>query len=136
MRSRKVSYGCGSLTMTKDSQMLMLHRSLLTFVCMLVLAGCSDDSRACTQSALVGLHVTVLGAANPDGGTITVTITDGDYEEELGCRPEGTSLECSGATERPGTYRIDVIANGDVVSTEEVTVGEEVCHVIPEHVEI
>jgi hypothetical protein len=114
-------------------------RFWLTFACLLVLDGCSedtDDTMVCTLEARAGLQVTVLGAANPDGGTITVTITDGDYEEELSCGPEGASLVCSGATERPGTYRIDVIANGDVVATEEITIGADECHVIPEQVEI
>jgi hypothetical protein len=112
------------------------HLELLTRVCVLVLAGCSEGSVACSDDFRSGLRVTVLGAASPDGGTITVPITDGDYEEELGCAPEGASLVCSGATERPGTYHIEVIANGDVVATEDVVVGEDECHVIPEDVEI
>lgn len=113
-----------------------MHIFVLLVACMLVLTGCSEDTVNCTADARVGLVVTVVGAANPDGGTIGVTITDGDYEEELSCAAEGQSLVCSGATERPGSYRIEVIANGDVVATEEVTVGEDECHVIPEDVEI
>jgi hypothetical protein len=116
--------------------MMTIDRFLLTFACALALIGCSEDSVDCTLDARTGLRVTVLGAANPDGGTITVSITDGDYEEELGCAPEGASLVCSGATERPGTYHIEVIANGDVVATEDVMVGKDECHVIPEDVEI
>jgi hypothetical protein len=113
-----------------------MHLFVLLVAGMFVLGGCSEDTMECTLDARVGLVVTVLGAASPDGGTITVTITDGDYEEELGCSAEGPSLVCSGATERPGTYRIDVIAGGEIVETEEVTVGEDECHVIAEEVEI
>jgi hypothetical protein len=113
-----------------------MHLFILMVAGMFVWGGCSEDTIDCTADARTGLTVTVFGAASPDGGTIGVTITDGDYEEELGCSVEGPSLVCSGATERPGTYRIDVIANGEIVETEEVTVGEDRCHVIPEDVEI
>ena len=104
-----------------------------------LVSACSGDDepqRACTAIAVAGLRVIVAGAANPDGGTITVTATDGDYEEELECEPEGPSLVCQGARERPGTYVIEVVAGGDVVATEEVTVGEDDCHVITEEVTI
>jgi hypothetical protein len=113
--------------------------TLLRALCLtaaVVITGCRESSRDCTQIALVGLNVTVMGAGDPDGGTITVTATDGDYVEELSCAPQGESLVCAGATERPGRYLIEVIAGGDVVASKEVTVGEDECHVIPEDVSI
>lgn len=114
----------------------------VVMACLAVLASaCGDDSGTqqmirCDAVAITGIEVTVLGAADPDGGTIGVRVIDGSYVEELECGPEDGSLLCSGAYERAGTYRIEVVVNGEVVATEEATVTEDECHVMTEEVTI
>lgn len=110
-----------------------------SLLCVAVLAtACSDDANAdgmaCTLNAVVGLEVTVRGAGNADGSVIGVTITDGDYVEELDCGSDGYSLVCRGAVERAGTYKVEVIAGGDVAITEQVTVADGECHVVPKKI--
>lgn len=111
--------------------------TLAVIAVLIVASACLEDEqpdRACTTIAIEGLRVTVSGAGDPDGGTITVTATDGDYVEELVCGSENGSLVCSGATERAGTYLIEVVAGGDVVAMRSVAVGEDECHVITEDI--
>lgn len=95
--------------------------------------GCVDWLRdllpiACTEEFRYGLSGTVT---DPDGEAIenvTVTITDGDYEEDAMFLSD---TEYVGAGEREGTYTITVEAPGyETATLENVEVTADECHVI------
>lgn len=91
---------------------------------LMLLGGCVDV--ACSSLAQWGLSVQVTGADTGQPIAATVIVRDGDYVEELvvvGDRHVG-------AAERPGTYRLEITADG---YTSRVVDGVEVddggCHV-------
>ena len=108
----------------------------------LVLVSCSldvdnPDQVACTQEFVFGLNVTVRDATDNTVLTegITVTATEGTYIEELTLFP-GFDVFV-GAGERAGIYLIEVTSdNYQTYTSDPVTVEADICHVIPEAVEI
>jgi len=108
----------------------------LVLSCLLMsTVGCVDWLRdllpiACTLEFRYGLSGTVT---DPDGAAIenvSVTITDGDYEEDAMFLSE---TEYVGAGEREGTYTITVEAPGyETATLENVVVTGDECHVTGE----
>ncbi|GEM_PF-1698855 len=106
-----------------------VHGSVLVVACF-AHAACLFDPEACTMEARVGLRVTVRNAETgaPAGPGATVTATDGAYRETLLAFPD--SLTFLGATERPGTYDVQVIQVGfQSWSRQGVEVRDGGCHV-------
>jgi len=114
----------------------------LILLATLVLASCSldvdnPDQIACTQEFVFGLNVTVRDVTDNTILTegITVTATEGTYLEELTLFP-GFDVFV-GAGERAGNYIIEVTSdNYQTYISDTITVEEDICHVIPEVVEI
>jgi hypothetical protein len=87
----------------------------------------------CTAILLPGIRVTIVDGTtgNPFAGDVTVTVTDGSYTETdspppLPAGPRVSSL----AGERPGTYRVEVLAPGYVTWVRtNVRVTRDDCHV-------
>jgi hypothetical protein len=95
-----------------------------------LLGGCD---LMCTLELRWGLSVGVTGADTGQPLDAMVVIRDGDYVEEL--RP--VSERHVGAGERPGSYRIDIIATGYAPKTlDGVEVDDEGCHVETEQIDV
>lgn len=109
-------------------------RHLLPLI-VLLSVGCSDDaSIICTTEARFGVNVTakdaVTGQLIPAG--VRGALRDGNYLDSLQVFTdiEGRIHSLAGAVERPGTYRVDLVATGYqpwTVSNVVVTAGR--CHV-------
>lgn len=90
--------------------------------------GCSGGG-----AALPGLRVTVLDS--PGGPTVClntlVTAQDGTYRETL-IKVDAASGSCAfvGASERPGTYTVEVNQSGRIVTVDNVRVMDGGCHVL------
>ena len=102
----------------------------------LTCGGNDDDSIACTEQFVYGLNVTVKDASNnvilTEG--ITVIARDGNHEEEL--MHVGTD-SFVGAGERAGNYIIEVTSiNYQTYTSETSQLDADLCHVIPEVIEI
>ncbi|HMC01045.1 MAG TPA: hypothetical protein VKN14_08430 [Flavobacteriaceae bacterium] len=111
------------------------------FSLMLFLAMCNtnddDDQVFCTEQYVYGLSVIVKDANTNNIITenITVIARDGNYQETL-MTIEGVD-SFFGAGERAGSYFIEVTStNYQPYISAAVLVAEDVCHVIPENVEI
>ncbi|GEQ84982.1 hypothetical protein ULMS_04900 [Patiriisocius marinistellae] len=112
----------------------------LLFICLtLVAVSCNNDDEAgnininCTEVFVNGLSVTIkdgqTDAILTDG--ITVMAVDGDYSETLMLIND----VFVGAGERAGTYSITATGDNYMPQTiNDVIVGEDECHVIPEEV--
>ncbi len=104
---------------------------------LLLLVACSDDTPlVCTAEARFGVNVMVRDAVTrqpvPDG--VRGTLHDGSYSESLQVMHdiEGRIYSLAGAVERPGSYRIELLADGYRPWTREnVRVSADRCHVIP-----
>ncbi len=100
--------------------------------------GCNNNdgnSVACTEIYVYGLNVTVKNAVSNEIITngITVLASEGDYAEELVLFADSYS----GAGERPGSYILKITGNEyQNYISEIIEVGTDVCHVIPELVQI
>lgn len=118
-------------------------KKLLLLILVILVASCnSDDDNSgpqnCTEVYIYGLKVTVKDNSNnaiiTDG--LTVTATEGSYEEEL-MRIENSDFFI-GAGEREGTYIIEITSNDYqtyISDPVEVKKTEDDCHVITEEVE-
>ncbi len=101
-----------------------MKRALLFLLLLAPLGGCFDV--VCTSELRWGLRISVTGADTGQPVEATVVVRDGDYVEEL----ETVGTYHVGAGERPGTYRIDITAEGYAQKTiEGVEVDEDGCHV-------
>ncbi|MEZ4857451.1 MAG: carboxypeptidase-like regulatory domain-containing protein [Flavobacteriaceae bacterium] len=112
----------------------MVKKIILYSLCFTLFA-CpqKDDGIACTEEFVYGLSIAVYdnATAQPITQNITVTAIDGAYSEELMRFPEGTNFV--GAGERPGTYIIQISAEGyQEYTSEAIVVEANECHVIPE----
>jgi len=99
--------------------------------------GNNDGGIGCTEIFVYGLNVTVTDATSGEVLTsdVIVTTEEGTYSEVL------TLIDDSfiGAGERPGDYKITVVADGygtETTGTISVVLTDDECHVIPEVVEI
>jgi hypothetical protein len=103
----------------------------------LALASCDGDgSIICTTEARFGVNVTVKDAVSgqliPEG--VRGALRDGAYLDSLQVFTdiEGRIHSLAGAVERPGTYRIDLVADGyQPWLRTGVRVDADRCHVIP-----
>lgn len=101
-----------------------MKRAALLVLLLFPLGGCFD--MVCTTELRWGLRISVTGADTGQPLGATVVVRDGDYVEEL--MTVGTYHV--GAGERPGTYRIDITAEGYAPKTiEGVDVDDSGCHV-------
>lgn len=119
-----------------DMRYSILLLALFTFI------SCSNDDNDgqdepvnCTEVFVQGLNVQVKDASTgsiiPQG--IAVTITDGDYTEELSFNFD----TFFGAGERAGNYTITAMGENYITKTVgPIVVTEDECHVIPVSVEI
>lgn len=113
---------------------------LLCFMPFLMANQCNDDDDNqinCTQEARAGLNVTVEDAVTHLVLTedVVVVATDGAYSEMLELIPGSDVF--SGAWERQGTYVLTVTKSGyQTYTSETITVGVDVCHVIPQSVTV
>ncbi|MBK6495088.1 MAG: carboxypeptidase regulatory-like domain-containing protein [Gemmatimonadetes bacterium] len=109
---------------------------LLLPLCMLV-AGCDgDESIICTTEARFGVNLSVKDATTgqliPEG--VRGALRDGAYLDSLHVFTdiEGRIYSLAGAVERPGTYRVDLVATGYQPWTRsDVRVEDGRCHVTP-----
>jgi len=112
-------------------------RQLILFSSLLSILACSqkdDDGQiACTTEFVYGLSITVTDGitGNFVVNNISVTASDGGYFEELMSIEQFENF--FGAGERPGTYIIQIVAEGyEEFTSEPIQVGANECHVIPE----
>ncbi|MCB9560690.1 MAG: carboxypeptidase regulatory-like domain-containing protein [Kofleriaceae bacterium] len=107
--------------------MSIVARVGLAVVLLAAPAGCVQPW-VCSDIAIPGVGVRVVDEAGRPVAA-TVTLADGDYVEILG--PDDIFDDVyRGAYERPGTYEIEVIAEGyQPVSLGGVDVGDDGCHV-------
>jgi hypothetical protein len=104
---------------------------------LVLVAGCdSDDSIICTTEARFGVNLSVKDAVTgqliPAG--VRGSLKDGSYLDSLQVFTdiEGRIFSLAGAVERPGTYRVDLVAPGYQPWTRsDVRVEEGRCHVTP-----
>ncbi len=104
-----------------------------------ITSSCNNDDEAgnininCTEVFVYGLNITIKDAQTDAILTegITVTATEGDYSETL---TQSNNIFI-GAGERAGKYAVKASGAGYVSQTmNNIVVGEDQCHVIPEEV--
>lgn len=113
---------------------LIILMAFLSFACS---GDDNSDDVYCTTEAVAGLTVTVKDAQTNEFITegITVTAQAGNYTEEL--QNIHTNTQFIGAFERADTYIITVEGEGyETFTSEPVTVGSDICHVITEEVAV
>ncbi|KAB2900294.1 MAG: carboxypeptidase regulatory-like domain-containing protein [Kofleriaceae bacterium] len=87
----------------------------------------------CTLELRWGLSIGVTGSDTGQPIPAMVVIRDGDYVEQL----MTVGDRHVGAGERPGTYRIDIFADGYATRTlTDIEVDEEGCHVEPRVIDV
>jgi hypothetical protein len=98
-----------------------------------------DDGIACTAIFVYGLNVTLTAedTSAPISGA-TLVIREGAFSETMmELTPSIDPGKYVGAGERAGTYTIDVSAAGFVSKTiVGIQIGEDICHVIPETLDV
>jgi hypothetical protein len=110
------------------------------FALFLILNQCgdnNDDQVFCTEQYVYGLNVTLKDANTNTiiSENITIVAKDESYEETL-MNIDGMD-SFFGAGERSGNYIIEVTSNSYQTYTSEIIrVDEDICHVIPESIEI
>ncbi|MCB0461279.1 MAG: hypothetical protein R2816_08965 [Flavobacteriaceae bacterium] len=100
---------------------------------------CNEDKEPifCTEEFVYGLNVTVKDANTSSIITenITIIARDSEYEEQLMTFEDNNSF--LGAGERPGSYVLEIIAEGyENYTSEIIQVDSDECHVIPGILEI
>lgn len=113
---------------------ILLTLSIL-FVC---ISNCKsdDDDINCTLQYVYGLNISIKNANTNNVITedITITATDGDYQETL-MRIE-SSNSFFGAGERAGNYIITITSpNYQTFTSNTIKVTSDECHVIPKQIE-
>lgn len=118
----------------------MMKKFILSLIVVSLLACNSDDSNPqyCTEEYVYGLSITLRDAVDNTIITegLTVTASDGFYEEEL-MRIENSN-NFFGAGEREGTYIIEITStNYQDFTSDPILVGrtDDDCHVITEIIE-
>lgn len=118
----------------------MMKKFILFLIVVTLLACNSDDSNPqyCTEEYVYGLSITLRDAVDNTIITegLTVTASDGFYEEEL-MRIENSN-NFFGAGERDGTYVIEITStNYQAFTSDPILVGrtDDDCHVITEIIE-
>jgi len=104
---------------------------------LVLVAGCDgDESIVCTTEARFGVNLSVKDAVTgqliPSG--VRGSLKDGSYLDSLQVFTdiEGRIFSLAGAVERPGTYRVDLVAPGYQPWTRsDVRVLAGRCHVEP-----
>lgn len=118
----------------------MMKKFILSLIVVTLLACNSDDSNPqyCTEEYVYGLSITLRDAVDNTIITegLTVTASDGFYEEEL-MRIENSN-NFFGAGEREGTYIIEITStNYQDFTSDPILVArtDDDCHVITEIIE-
>lgn len=80
-------------------------------VCAMILLALVAEACGCTDLLTYGVHVTVRDAQTGDTlmAAVTGTITDGRYSEAMEVMYDGVLV---GAGNRPGTYDVEIRAEG------------------------
>ena len=114
----------------------MRTASVLLPLLVLVASCDGDESIVCTTEARFGVNLSVKDATTgqliPEG--VRGSLKDGTYLDSLQVFTdiEGRIFSLAGAVERPGTYRVDLVAPGYQPWTRsDVRVEEGRCHVEP-----
>lgn len=118
-----------------------MMKNFILFLILVALLSCNSDDpnpQNCTEEYVYGLSVTVRDAVNNSIITesLTITASDGAYEEEL-MRIENSD-SFFGAGEREGTYIIEITSNNyQTFISDPIVVGrtEDDCHVVTEVLE-
>jgi len=105
----------------------MKHLVISTFLFASLTLGCG--SQVCTDDAKIGLHLVFDGGGA--GDSVSAVAVSGDFSEELHCVLSDATYECSGLTERPGSYAVTATLNG-AIETYSVTLEDDGCHVVPQ----
>jgi hypothetical protein len=89
----------------------------------------------CTSEEVPGIVVTVRDALGDDlaGAEVGYCPVDAECDQPFVCEAYGSAFAC--APEMAGTFGVDVAAPGFVAQYHEVTVAEDECHVITEHLD-
>lgn len=98
--------------------------------------GCTVE-HTCTAQLNFALVITVT--ETPAGTRVCdakVTARDGAFSEVLTSFGDTTHCTYSGASERKGTYSIDVMSAGTTRTIDGVNVTEDDCHVITRHITV
>ncbi|WP_025743705.1 peptidase associated/transthyretin-like domain-containing protein [Aquimarina pacifica] len=119
-----------------------MNRFFLIGILTLLFACSNDEDKTenpilCTEEARPGIEVTVKDAEDDTLliEEVQVVITEGDYSESLE-NFSGSALFL-GAYERPGSYIVIVTKSGyNTFTSDPIVVGEDLCHVITESVEV
>lgn len=104
---------------------------------LLLVAGCTGDSPiVCTTEARFGVNIMVRDAATqqPIPAGVRGALHEGTYVDSLQVMTdiEGRIFSLAGAVERPGNYRIELVATGYLPwSRDNVLVTADRCHVTP-----
>ncbi|MDX2263004.1 MAG: hypothetical protein SFU84_15025 [Gemmatimonadales bacterium] len=103
----------------------------------MMIAGCDDAvTMPCSDIAKFGVNVEVIDAVSrqriPEG--VRGAVIEGDHVDSLRVFRdlEGRISSLAGAVERPGTYRVELVATGYQPWTRsDVRVAQGACHVEP-----
>lgn len=103
----------------------------------LALTGCLGESPiVCTTEARFGVNLSVRNAVTqqPVVAGVRGALHEGAYLDSLHVFTdiEGAIFSLAGAVERPGTYRVEVVAAGYLPwARDNVVVTADRCHVMP-----
>lgn len=116
--------------------------SVIFLPLLLLVASCDgDESIVCTTEARFGVNVVVRDAVTgqPVLEAVRGALHEGSYLDSLEVIHdiEGRIASLVGAVERPGTYRVEVVAEGyrPWLRTD-VRVSADRCHVIPVAIQV
>lgn len=112
---------------------------VVAFGLLLALTGCGSKNAECSLEARAGVNVTLKDAVTKKPiCDATVVISDGTGYTDT---PTPVGPEClyGGASERPGTYRVDVTHPSYAPATRDaigVAMDDVQCHVIAQRVDV
>lgn len=101
----------------------------------LILCACKGGQQDCTMEAVGSVNLVVVdGAGNPITGATAVYGLDGGAVDQPCEEMVGGSYVCG--WELAGAFEVAVSKEGYAVATGSATVEEDVCHVIPQTLEL
>ncbi len=113
--------------MLKESARPVNRTRAIVGLLAVALTGCGD---VCTDEAHTGLVVIVTdGEGGPALCNATVTVRDGAFSEVLTAFDDAPDCTYAGVHERPGIYRVTVMAGARSKTVDGVEVTQGECHV-------